>query len=114
MPEFERMMWENVMAHNDSRLIELLDGEPRLVFRHSRFRRLFYRIWIQSARWRWGLIELGYFDTMRIVTLDQHRCRFAPRLDNVQYSDFEAHEEELLFHELHELPLDSTSESEEV
>ena len=107
-------MWENVLETNDSSLVTSYgSGEPRQAFVRASFRLLFYRIWTESARWKWGLIETGFFEDKRIVKINSHCCRFAPRLDNVQYSSFEHYGLDLLYHEIGELP-SSSSESEEV
>ena len=108
------MIWENILDNNDCTLREIHGyGEPRLVFQRASFRLLFYRIWTESARWKWGLIETGFFDTRRIVRINADCIRFAIRIDSVQYSCFETYGLELLYHELGELP-SSSSETEEV
>ena len=107
----ETLVWEYILSHSISGLGEIVDGEPRLVFHSPRFARLFYRLFASDARWRWGLIDLGYFNTRRVITMQEYRVRFAPRLDNVPISAFYTYGIALMYEELEDLRMDTTTDS---
>ena len=106
----ETLVWEYILSHSISGLGEIVDGEPRLVFYSPRFARLFYRLFASDARWRWGLIDLGYFNTRRVITMQEYRVRFAPRLDNVPISAFHTYGIALMYEELEDLRMDTTTQ----
>ena len=110
---FETLMWEYILEHNISGLGDggwEVDGVPQLVFYSPRFGNLFYRIFAAGANWRWGLIDLGYFNTRRILHMEPYRVRFAPRLDNVQRWHFDTYGLALMYYEIEELYSSSSSD----
>ena len=107
----ETLVWDYILSHSISGLGEIVDGEPRLVFHSPRFARLFYRLFASDARWRWGLIDLGYFNTIRVITMQEYRVRFAPRLDDVAISAFHTCGVTLMYEELSDLQMDTTTDS---
>ena len=82
-----------------------------LLFFSPRFARLFWRIFEAGPHWQWGLIELGYFNTMRITRMSEHSVRFRPRLDNVTTDDFHTHGLELMYVEIEEMFTDTETDS---
>lgn len=109
---FETLMWDHIFANGHSGMGEMMqDGEPRLYFFSPRFGNLFYRLFAADASWRWGLIDLGFFNTRRVVEMQPYRVRFAPRLDNVQPGCFDTYGIALMYWEIEDLCMDTSTDS---
>ena len=109
---FETLMWDHIFENGHSGMGEMIqDGEPRLYFFSPRFGNLFYRLFAADESWRWGLVDLGFFNTRRVVEMQPYRVRFAPRLDNVQQCNFDTYGIALMYWEIEDLCMDTSTDS---
>ena len=109
---FEELMWDHIFENEQSAMGEMIqDGEPWLYFLSSCFGNLFYRLFAADESWRWGLVDMGFFNNMRVVEMQPYRVRFAPRLDDVQPGCFYTYGIALVYWELEELCMDTSTDS---
>ena len=107
---FEKLMWEHILSSETSNIGEsIVDGVPQYFFYSPRFARLFWRMFEAGPSWQWGLVELDFFDDILITHMREGHVRFRPRLDYVRVSDFRTYGLELMYQEIGDMYLDTTS-----
>ena len=109
---FEKLMWEHILSNEPSNIGEhIVDGVPQNFFYSPRFARLFWRMFEAGSSWKWGLVELDFFDDMLITHMREGYVRFRPRIDHVRVSDFNTYGLELMYQEIGDMYLDTSTDA---